>query len=268
MAFGVVMGDASRRKILKEVCDVLTRRLGVIVYPQLARSYVDLAQAVTAGSVELAWTPPLVAAGLVESSAAHVVVVSRRDNSAQYRAVIFARLDSGIRGPADLRGKHMAWVDASSASGYVVPAVWLRTNGFPAEDLFARESFLGTHGAVVRAVLEGRADAGATFALFSAGLHATIEAGWTELDASSADEIQMVVNAGIVPADCICLSARVDSKERRRIEQVFLALDGLELQLFRKALGAEGYERAPAEHLRALRRLQLEAARAARRLKR
>jgi phosphonate transport system substrate-binding protein len=259
LAFGVVTSDPARRAWLKNACDVLSRRVGAVVYPQIARSYAELTAAMTAGSVDLAWTPPLVAAGLVGLRVATVAVVSRRDNSAQYRAVIFARRDSGIRDVQDLRGKHMAWVDRTSASGHVVPCMWLREKGFPPESLFASQSFLGTHGAVARAVLRREADAGATFALFSAGLRATVEAGWTEIDPTSADDVRMVVNAGVVPADCISVSTRLTPAMHANIQRGFLSLEGEEIVVVRKALGAEGYARCPADHARALRRLELEA---------
>ena len=265
LAFGVVTTDPARRAWLKNACDLLTRRVGCIVYPQVARTYAELADALTAGSLELAWTPPLVAADLINRRVARVVVVSRRDNSAQYRAVIFVRKDSGLRSVEDLRGKRVAWVDRTSASGYVVPCVWLRDKGFPPEELFGEQLFLGTHGAVARAVLRREVDAGATFALFSGGLRATVEAGWTEIDPASAGEVQMVVNAGTVPADCISVSTRVATETQTRIEQGFLGLEGEEIAVVRKALGAEGYARCPADHTRALRRLESEATGALRR---
>jgi phosphonate transport system substrate-binding protein len=155
----------------------------------------------------------------------------------------------------------VAWVDASSASGYVVPCVWLRDNGFAPEELFDKQSFLGTHGAVARAVLRGEADVGATFALFSSGLRATVEAGWTELDPSSADDVVMVVNAGTVPADCISVARRLGDAMKGRIERALLGLGGDDIRVFRQALGAEGYEHCPPDHVAALRRLRAEATR-------
>lgn len=263
LAFGVVTSDPARRVWLKNACEVLSRRIGAVVYPQVARSYADLAAAMTAGSVELAWTPPLVAATLLERRVGVVVVISRRDNSDHYRAVLFARRDSGIQRPEDLRGKHVAWVDRTSASGYVVPSIWLRDHGLPPEELFGRQSFLGDHGAVARAVLRREADAGATFALFSAGLRATVEAGWTEIDPTCADDVRMVVNAGSVPADCITASVRLSAETRARLEQGFCEQAEQEAGVFRKALGADGYVRCGSDYVRSLRRLELEASRPA-----
>ncbi len=264
LAFGMVTSDPARRVWLKNACELLSRRIGAVVYPQVARSYAELADGIAAGSIELAWAPPLVAAGLASHRVAEPIAVSRRDNSAQYRAVIFARRDSGIRRAEDLRHKHIAWVDRTSASGYVVPCVWLRDHGFAAEELFARQSFLGTHGLVAQAVLRREVDAGATFALFSAGLRATVEAGWTEIEPTSAEEVQMVINAGTVPADCIVVANRLSKELRARIEQGFLNLGGNDLTVVRKALGTDGYTRLPADYLQSLRRLELEASQATR----
>jgi phosphonate transport system substrate-binding protein len=265
LAFGVVSSDPARRPWLKNACDLLSRRVGAVVYPQIARGYAELSDAMTSGSIDLAWAPPLIAADLVERRVSCVAAVSRRDNAAQYRAVIFARRDSTIRDVEELRDKRMAWVDRTSASGYVVPCAWLREHGFVPEQLFARQSFLGTHGAVARAVLRREVDAGATFALFAAGLRATVEAGWTEIDPSSADEIRVVVNAGTVPADCIIVSAGLSAELCARIEQAFLGLEGQDIAVVRRALGADGYARCPADHARLLRRLAFEASLALRR---
>jgi phosphonate transport system substrate-binding protein len=261
LAFGVVTSDSNRRTWLKTACDVLSRKVGAVVYPQVARSYADLAASMESSSLELAWTPPLVAADLITRRAGSVVVVSRRDNSDHYRAVLFTLRDSGLQRPEDLRGKHVAWVDETSASGYVVPAMWLRDHGLPPEDLFGRQSFLGNHGAVARAVLRREVDVGATFALFSAGLRATVEAGWTEIDPKCADDVRMVLNAGSVPADCIMASSRVSEETRDRLAQGFCEQTEADAAVFRKALGADGYIRCPSDYVTSLRRLALEASR-------
>lgn len=263
LAFGVVIDDPSRRVWLKTACDVLGRRLGTIVFPQWASSYEALVEGLTAGTVDFAWTPPLVAAVLVQRRKAQPVVCSRRGNASHYRAVLFARKDSGLLTPAKLCERHIAWVDRNSASGYVVPRMWLRDNGFDPDGMFKRESFLGTHGAVARAVLRGWADAGATFALFGAGPDAIVQAGWMEAEPKAADDVHVVANVGVVPSDCISVTTRLDSRDRQRIANAFLELDAAALESFRVALGTEGYEAAAPDHARALERLLLGVARRA-----
>ncbi|MCA9597239.1 MAG: phosphate/phosphite/phosphonate ABC transporter substrate-binding protein [Myxococcales bacterium] len=265
VAFSVVTLDPARRSWLKNACEVLSRRVGVIVYPQVAPSYSDLARNVRQGTVEMVWAPPLVAAELVEDASARVLVLSQRDNAATYRSVLFARRDSGIRGVQDLRDKHVAWVDARSASGYVVPCIWLRDNGLSPENLFGRQSFLGTHDAVARAVLRRETDAGATFARLSGGAGAAVESGWQELAQANAAEVDVIVNAGSVPSDCICTSARLDPELRSQLERGFLDLDVESKNVLRKALGAHAYVAPGRAHALALSRLCEEARRLTRR---
>jgi phosphonate transport system substrate-binding protein len=260
-AFGIVTSDPQKRMRFQAACEHLGRRLGGVVYPQIARSYAELEEIFARGSVELAWTPPLIAAELVERKLAIVAVVSKRDNAAQYRSVIFVRRDSGRLTMGDLAGSHVAWVDPTSASGYIVPRAYLRDNGHPPDELFAYQTIAASHGAVARMVLSREADAGATFALFSSGLRTTIEAGWTEIDPKSADEIHVVVNAGIVPADCISVASKLAPDARKRLEDALIGLTPEQRADFRKSVGAEGYERPPLGHAQSLKRLRLEAMR-------
>lgn len=260
-SFGIVMNDASKRARLQIACEHLGRKLGGVVYPQLARSYTEIEDLVSSGAIEIAWTPPLVAAELVEKKVAQVIVVSKRDNAAQYRSVVFVRRDSNIVTLRDLMGADVGWVDPTSASGYIVPRAWLRDNGSAPDEFFRRQTILGSHGAVARAVLEGQVHAGATFALFSHSLRSTVEAGWTELDPASAEDIHVVVNAGIVPADCISASAKLPQETRDQLANAFTTLEPNERADFRRVLGAEGYERPPPSHGPSLRRLRLEAMR-------
>lgn len=267
LAFAIVTSDATRRSKFGQVCSDIGRRLDAVVYPQLARTYNELADGMMHGRLELAWTPPLIAAELVDRGCATVGVVSRRDNSAHYRSVLFARSDTGLATINDLQDAHVAWVDETSASGYIVPRAWLRDNGHPPDQLFSKQSFFGTHGRVAQAVLEGRCHVGATFALFSPGMRTTVQSGWMEIAPQSETSVRIIANTGSVPADCISFSNKLDPDLRKRIEQVFLSLDPNERANFRAVLGAESYERPLESHKLSLQRLQREAARSsARRL--
>ncbi|MEZ4223339.1 MAG: phosphate/phosphite/phosphonate ABC transporter substrate-binding protein [Polyangiaceae bacterium] len=259
LALGVVTTDDQRRQALKAACEILSLRTHAIVYPQVARSYLELARALEARSIDLAWTPPLIAADLVTRKLIEVAAVSRRNTSAQYRSVIFARTDSGIHRAADLQGKHMAWVDASSASGYVVPYAWLAANGPPPAKLFSQQSFAKTHRAAVHAVLSGTADAGATFAVFAAGSRQGVKAGWAELAPGSGDDLTLVANCGSVPADCISVASRLSPAQRQLVAETFVGLEASDAAVFRAALGAEGYELPPRDYERRLDRLRFEA---------
>lgn len=88
-----------------------------------------------------------------------VLRVIRTGNQAYYRGQIIVRTDSGIDRLEDLNGKSIAYVDASSASGYILPSNLLKKQGIKP----ARETFAMKHDNVVIMVYQKQVDAGATF---------------------------------------------------------------------------------------------------------
>ncbi|MEY4615448.1 MAG: hypothetical protein RJB66_408 [Pseudomonadota bacterium] len=82
-----------------------------------------------------------------------------RHGSNTYQSQFLARTESKIKTLEDLRGKKVAFVDPSSASGYLLPLKMLRDRGIvPGEVVFAMK-----HDNVVSMVYNDQVDAGATF---------------------------------------------------------------------------------------------------------
>jgi phosphonate transport system substrate-binding protein len=88
-----------------------------------------------------------------------VLRIIRTGNQAFYRGQIIVRTDSGIDRLEDLNEKSIAYVDASSASGYILPSALLRKKGIKP----SRETFAMKHDNVVTMVYQRQVDAGATF---------------------------------------------------------------------------------------------------------
>jgi len=88
-----------------------------------------------------------------------VLRVVRTGNQTSYRGQIIVRTDSGIEKIEDLDGKSIAYVDASSASGYILPSHLLKKHGIKP----SRETFAMKHDNVVTMVYQKQVDAGATF---------------------------------------------------------------------------------------------------------
>ncbi len=88
-----------------------------------------------------------------------VLRVIRTGNQAYYRGQIIVRTDSKIEKLEDLNGRSIAYVDASSASGYILPNYLLKKKGIKP----SRETFAMKHDNVVIMVYQRQVDAGATF---------------------------------------------------------------------------------------------------------
>lgn len=82
-----------------------------------------------------------------------------RHGLSTYQSQFLARADSSIKSIADFKGKKLAFVDAASTSGYLLPLKLLRDKGVePGQTVFA-----GKHDNVVSMIYQGQVDGGATF---------------------------------------------------------------------------------------------------------
>lgn len=81
------------------------------------------------------------------------------DGHSTYKGQIITRADSKIKKLQDINGKKMAYVDPTSASGYIMPAFLLKSKNIKPSNVV----FAGRHDAVVTMVYQKQVDAGATF---------------------------------------------------------------------------------------------------------
>lgn len=134
----------------------------------VSRVYPDqesLAQAVAKGEVDYALMGPLAYLRIDPKSQAQLIFRTLRNGKATYRSVLFApagkktTLDA-IRNGVGLK---VAWVEPSSASGYLLAKAHLLRTGINPVQVFTDQDFLGSHDAVCRAVAAGKYDLGATY---------------------------------------------------------------------------------------------------------
>ena len=92
----------------------------------------------------------------------HLLVNQKEDGDAtvKFKGIIFTRRDTGIRSIADLRGKTFAFGDEDSSTGSYLPKEALLSQGIHGKDLKHFEHH-ADHKQTVKAVVEGRFDAGA-----------------------------------------------------------------------------------------------------------
>ena len=124
-----------------------------------------------------------------------------------------------MRSPHDLEGARAAWVDRQSVSGYLLIRAHLRSLGIMPERAFTSDRFFGSHEAVVRAVVDGSADVGATF------IHLDerpgrrepriLRAGWGDA------KVRVIAHAGPIPSDVVAASTRLGAGEARLVQDAW-----------------------------------------------
>lgn len=136
--------------------------------PTVSRVYPDqeaLAVAVAKGEVDYAVMGPLAYLRIDPKANAQLIFRTIRNGKSTYRSVLFApagkktTLDSIRKGS----GLKVAWVEPSSASGYLLAKAHLLRAGINPVQVFTVQDFLGSHDAVCKAVAAGKYDVGATF---------------------------------------------------------------------------------------------------------
>jgi len=194
----------------------------------------------------LAWMPPIPCVELEENGGGVVLAVPARKGLASYYSALFARR-GGPRTIHECEGKGVAWVDAESASGYVIPRLHLASLGIDARTFFGKEIFARTHTAVVDAVVAGRVAVGATFCNLDAAKRVT-NAGWTDPDGTNARQVEMISSAGPIPNDAIVGSMKLPLPTRAALTRWLLELDPRGKALFQQLLRATEFRVLPAAH--------------------
>ncbi len=227
--FGYVGRGASNamRGRLADFTELLGQKLGIELAVFEAASYADLATAIVSGFVDVAWLPPIPFIRLHRRDAVVPLVAHQRAGQTHFHSAVIVRDDSPFETLSDLRGGRPAWVDTDSASGYVMPRLGLAEGGLDPRTAFAPQRFCGSHEAVVRAVLSGRSDFGATYG--GVDEQGKVSRGpWLDVtdEKGRPAEVRVLARFGVIPGDTTAARADLPARLRARIASALRSLPG------------------------------------------
>lgn len=205
-------------------------------------SYEDLSQALASGKVDLAWVEPV--AFVVAQQQNHevqAVAKALRRGKLYYRAALFVRADSPAKALADLKGKAVAWVSKSSASGYLFPRALVAAQGFDPDAFFHGQSFAGDHPRACELVREKRADVGATFTDEGPSGAPAVADGCSE--SPPVADFRVVAVSAPIPNDVVAARAGFDERVAESTLQVFAQMSQSEAgrQILRDVFHVDGW---------------------------
>ncbi len=251
-----VRDDFDTRARLGDLTHAMSKLVGLPIRPHRAPSVTALIHAYRAGRVQMAWISPILAACDEAFGDATPLVRSVRQGVSRYHGVLFASRAGRVRRLDDLDGARVAWVEETSAAGYVFPRLGLTERGFEPATVFSEERCLGSHGAVVRDVRSGRADVGATFAVYREGdpSRELVRAGFSE-DGSALDEFRVLLTTAAIPSDVVVAAPAVLATASGDLRGALEGLheDPVAQNALSHVLGAERFARADPAELRTLR---------------
>lgn len=234
--------DSAKRRDAAE----LARQLHLDV--AFGTDYRSLVDDLVAGQLDAAWLAPL---SLLRGAVAVRPVLSlRRAGRVSFHGALIARRDSGLVGIRDLKGLSVGWVDRDSAAGYVLTRALIAEQRPDVDGFLGPQQILGSHRAVVEAVVDGRVQVGATFVNFGAGA-TMIGSGWQELLGDRASEVGAIAITGSIPGDVIAVRQSLAEADTAALVAALRARadDDAGRALIGSVFGAEGFDDPrPGEH--------------------
>ena len=183
LKFGVGLFQPDKEKndaTYRPLANYLEQQLGRKVELRTVDTWEGLAKSLANGETDLALMGPWGYVLANNEADAQVVSTILYDGKPEYFAIMITHPDSGIRSPADLKGKTFAFGDKGSTSGYLIPLHYFMTQGITPESYFARVLYT-KHQAIETQVTQGALDAGADY---NRNRDAMIEQGLIKADRS------------------------------------------------------------------------------------
>lgn len=196
------LNPSERSENVQRNAELLARmigeRAGMPVRIFVAQDYSGLVEALRSRTVDFAFFAPVSYVFAERIADARVLLKAERKGKPYYYGCVVVNADSAYRTLADLKGKDIAWVDPTSASGHIFPKAALIEAGIDPENYFGRETFAGGHDAVLLSVINGTITAGATYANDTTG-----ESGsWTQLgEGDFARKVRPIFYSRPIPGD-------------------------------------------------------------------
>lgn len=213
-------GDS--RFALDGLCVALTKMLDMPVHGINSATYEDLATELERDRVDYAWMSPTLVILLNERIQLRPLLSAVREERTEYNSALFVDGAKPYKFMEELRGSTVAWVDVTSAAGYLLPRLQLAARGIDPTRFFGKELFVHSHTEVVRAVLSGAADVGATYGQRPTDGEPIKRAGF--IDVAPDRHVRVLEWSRPIPNDVIVGHGLLPKPEQREFSNAILTL--------------------------------------------
>jgi phosphonate transport system ATP-binding protein len=217
---------------------MISERSGLPTEIFVAQDYSGLVEALRGRSIDFAFFAPVSYVFAERIADARVLLKAERKGKPYYYGSIVVNSDSSYHTLADLKGRDIAWVDPTSASGYIFPKAALVERGIDTKTYFRQERFAGGHDAVLLAVINGTITAGATYCNDTLGENGS----WTQLgDGAFKGKIRPIFFSAPIPGDNLATTQYMIDNYPEIVEKLKRAVQGLTDNEAGKALMQQMY---------------------------
>ena len=234
LKLGVVPSSNSEKLVddLSPFAKALGDKLGMKVEVFTASSYIGVIEGIGSGSVDFGLVPPFSA---VLSNTKNLLVGRSTSGKPGYFAEVFVRKDSNIKSLADLKGKKIAFVDPSSASGYIYAGAMLKDAGIDL-DKDIHYQFSGGHDKSLQLLLNKDVDAVASYE--------NVIRKYTKEFPTLKEDVTAIAKSELIPGVTVVASNNLDEETQKKIKQALLDIqnDKETIQILTNLFSITGFE--------------------------
>jgi phosphonate transport system substrate-binding protein len=224
LKFGVGLFQPDKDKndaTYRPLADQLEKQLGRKVELRTVDTWEGLAKSLANGETDMALMGPWGYVLANHEAGAQAVSTILYDGKPEYFAIMVTHPDSGIKSPADLKGRSFAFGDKGSTSGYLIPLHYFMTQGINPDTYFGK--VLNTkHQAIETQVTQGVLDAGADY---NRNRNAMIEQGLIKPERSV-----VIWQSAPLPNDAFAVSPGLH-QDKAFVAKLQQALEGIGAEL-------------------------------------
>lgn len=209
----------------KDVGDAFKEKTGVEMKIFTASDYAGTVQALTSGQIHMAQMgASAYASAWIDSNGNVEPLVANKEVDGQmgYHSILIVKADSPYRKMEDLKGKSMAWADANSTSGYLIPLVSLRSAGIEPDKYFGKTLFSGGHEQSVLGVINGQFDSAFTWS--SKGHNAGQIRAMVDRGVLKMDQFRVVWESPLIPNPLVVVRKDMPEDMKRELRQFWVDL--------------------------------------------
>ncbi|MBR1709954.1 MAG: phosphate/phosphite/phosphonate ABC transporter substrate-binding protein [Clostridia bacterium] len=218
-----------------EFSSYMSNLLGIPVTVTVATSYNGIVEAMESGTVDVGIMPPATYAQAREMGVAQAILSSTLTDYDQeteqliegtvvgnFKAEVLVRADSGIDGYEGLAGKTIAYLGASSASGYIYPVAEMKKLGIDVDS--CNWVNITSIPSAILAVINGQVDACFTFEgsryVFA---KAVLDDNGNPYDLYEVLKVAKLSD-GDIPNDAVAVNPKLSDETKAAISDAFLKM--------------------------------------------
>ena len=241
IALGIVSyADPSEQyAAMTPLINFLNQRTNLQISLKLYPDYYSILSDIDHENLDLAILSPVVYTLCLDDPSLQFLGTALVNNKKFYHSLLLTRKDSNIRSVSDLAGKTIGFVSRYSASGYVYPAVFLKSAGLVKEGKPLYKSvFLASHHRNLRALEEKKVDAIAAYDAYFPYTGGSVDAnGVPKLDKFRV--LKLIENQ--IPESAIVCRSDMDKDSINKLREALKAIGqkGVPKNLFYSSIASD-----------------------------